>query len=234
MAFEGGVHGDSSLKVQEILLLARTLDQGLKFCSDLKEALKKKNIDTDVGLEGGFSPNNISDEQALEILVETFSKKAKIGLDFGGRYFQGQSETQDKLITSYPVFLAEDPFSEEDFKNWSGFFRKFGKKYLVVGDDLVATNVSRLKKNLKMGLINAVIVKPNQIGTVTDTLNFVKQARKNNLTIIVSHRSGETNDPFIADLAWAVSADYVKFGGLARGERIAKYNRLKELVLGSR
>ena len=229
LVFEGGTHGDSSLKLQEIMVLARTVRQGKKLYTELKKALKDKGIDTDIGLEGGFSPNNISDKQALEILTKVFSKKVRLCLDFGGSYFKGSNTEQEKFTDDFPVFSIEDPFGEDDWQSWQDFYKRFGKKCLLVGDDLTATNLSRLRKALRMKLINAVIVKPNQIGNISDTLEFVKMAKKNKLKIIVSHRSGETNDPFIADLALAVSADFVKFGGLARGERIAKYNRLLEI-----
>ncbi|MDP3093217.1 MAG: hypothetical protein Q8N16_00440 [bacterium] len=232
LAFEGGVHGDSRLKIQEILMVAKTVSRAKALYQGLKKLLEKKGIDTDVGLEGGFSPNDISDRQALEILAGFLGKKAKIGLDFGGAYFKGQKGEQEALLKEFSLFSVEDPFGEDDYQLWQEFFKKFAEKYLIVGDDLVATNVKRLRKALKLKLIKAVIVKPNQIGTISETLDFVKEARKAGLKIIVSHRSGETNDPFISDFAVAVNADFVKFGGMARGERIAKYNRLIELSTG--
>ncbi|MBI4359194.1 MAG: hypothetical protein HY577_01215 [Candidatus Nealsonbacteria bacterium] len=226
LAFEGGVHSDSSLRIQEFLMIARSVKEGLRFYRALKKSLEEKRIDTDVGLEGGFAPNNLSDGQALEILRSVLPAKTKIGLDFGGRYYQGSRSSLAKLIKRFSVFGIEDPFAEDDLKNWRGFYQKYGQKHLVIGDDLVVTNIGRLEMVLKPKLINAVIVKPNQIGTVSETLDFIRRARQNELAVIISHRSGETNDPFIAELAQSVGADFVKFGGLSRGERMAKYNQL--------
>jgi len=232
LGFEGGVHSDSSLKIQEILIISKDVKQGLLNYQKLKKALQKKGIDIDVGLEGGFAPNNLNDYQAFTILKKCLPADTEYGIDVGGSYFKQSKDCNlQDLIRNFKIVSIEDPFSENDFKSWKSFFKKFGAKHLIVGDDLVATNVKRLKKALLPKVINAVIVKPNQIGTVSETLEFVKMARKNKLAVIVSHRSGETNDPFIADLALAVKADFVKFGGMARGERIAKYNRLSELVL---
>ncbi len=232
LGFEGGVHSDSSLKIQEILIISKDVKQGLLNYEKLKKALQKKEIDTDVGLEGGFAPNNLNDYQAFAILKKCLPASTKYGIDVGGSYFkQSKDSNLEDLIRDFKIVSIEDPFSENDFKSWKNFFKEFGAKHLIVGDDLVATNVKRLKKALLPKIINAVIVKPNQIGTVSETLEFVKMARKNKLAVIVSHRSGETNDSFIADLAVAIKADFVKFGGMARGERIAKYNRLSELAL---
>lgn len=243
LAFEGGVHSDSSLKIQEFLFVARNPQQGNRLYQKLKKGLEKDRIDTDTGLEGGFAPNNLTDEQALALMKKYLPQGTKFGLDFGGRYYQGAKnakrktqnhnlklKTSENLIEKFQIILVEDPFGEDDFGPWQKFYREFGKKLLVVGDDLVATNLGRLKKILKLKLVNAVIVKPNQIGTVSATLDFIEEARKNKLKIIVSHRSGETNDPFIAELAVSVGADFVKFGGFKGGERIAKYNRLTEII----
>ena len=232
LGFEGGAHSDSSLKIQEIMIISKDVNQGLLNYKKLKKALLREKIDTDVGLEGGFAPNDLNDYQAFAILKKCLPVDTKYGIDVGGSYFKTSKECNlQDLIRDFKIVSIEDPFAEKDVKNWQSFFKSFSKKCLIVGDDLVATNIFRLKQALSFPLINAVIVKPNQIGTVSETLEFVKMARKNKLTVIVSHRSGETNDPFIADLAVAVKADFVKFGGMARGERIAKYNRLSELVL---
>ena len=230
LGFEGGVHSDSSLCIQEIMIISKDVKQGLLNYQKLKKALQKKKIDTDVGMEGGFAPNNLDDYQAFTILKECLPINTEYAIDVGGSYLKQNKEYDlENLIKDFKIISIEDPFSENDFKNWRNFFNKFSKNHLIVGDDLVVTNIERLKKALSPKVINAVIVKPNQIGTVSETLEFVKMARKNKLTIIVSHRSGETNDPFIADLAVAIKADFVKFGGMARGERIAKYNRLLEI-----
>lgn len=230
LAFEGGEHSDSSLKIQEFLMKADTLKEGLAWYQLLKKTLEKKKIDTDTGLEGGFAPNNVTDSQALEILSSVLPKTAALGLDFGGSYFVSKgSEKIEEIVKRFRIKIVEDPFGEDDFENWKKFYAKFGKRLLVVGDDLVATDTLRLEMARRTRLINAVIVKPNQIGTVSETLEFIEQAQKINFKIIVSHRSGETNDSFVADLAWAVQADFVKFGGMRGGERMAKYNRLLEL-----
>ena len=214
------------------MIISKDVNQGLLNYKKLKKALLREKIDTDVGLEGGFAPNDLNDYQAFAILKKCLPVDTKYGIDVGGSYFKtGKECNLQDLIRDFKIVSIEDPFAEKDVKNWQSFFKSFSKKCLIVGDDLVATNIFRLEKALSFPLINAVIVKPNQIGTVSETLEFVKMARKNKLTVIVSHRSGETNDPFIADLAVAVKADFVKFGGMARGERIAKYNRLSELVL---
>lgn len=227
LGFEGGAHSDSSLKIQEVLIISKNVSQGLSNYQKLKTALLKKGIDTDVGLEGGFAPNNINDYQALQILKESLPANTEYGIDVGGSFYKKSRDySLDDLIKGFKIVSIEDPFPEKNIKDWQNFFETFSKKCLVVGDDLVATNVARLKKVLFPPLINAVIVKPNQVGTVSETLEFIKLARKNKLKIIVSHRSGETNDSFIADLALAIGADFVKFGGMARGERLAKYNRL--------
>ncbi len=230
LGFEGGIHSDSSLKIQEIMIISKNVNQGLLNYGRLKKALLKEKIDTDVGLEGGFAPNNLNDYQAMQILKKSLPAQTKYAIDVGGSYFK-PSEKYDleDLIKDFKIVSIEDPFAEKDIKNWQSFFKKFGKDHLVVGDDLVATNTFRLKKALSPLLINAVIVKPNQIGTISETLEFVRLARKNKLKIIVSHRSGETNDPFIAELALAIGSDFVKFGGMARGERLAKYNCLLQV-----
>jgi len=229
LAFEGGLHSNSSLKIQEFLVLAKSVPEGRDLYQRLKRGLEKKGIDTDTGLEGGFAPNNLTDERTLELLRELLPRGTRFGLDLGGRYYKGKPETVEKLIERFSIALIEDPFAEDDLVHWQRFYRQFGRKLLVVGDDLVTTNLKRLRKCLRPKVINAVIVKPNQIGTVSATLAFVRAARKNGLKIIVSHRSGETLDTFIADLAVAIKADFVKFGGFTRGERIARYNRLLEL-----
>jgi enolase len=233
LAFEGGVHSHSSLKIQEFLFAADNPQQANQFYQKLKNGLEKEGIDTDTGLEGGFAPNSLTDEQALGLMAKYLPQGIKFGLDFGGRYFRnggGPSSSVFGWLKGFKISLIEDPFGEDDLQGWLKFYGDFGKELLVVGDDLVATNIERLKKVLKPKMINAVIVKPNQIGTVSETLGFVREARKQRLKIIVSHRSGETNDPFIADLAVSVAADFVKFGGFKGGERIAKYNRLSQLA----
>ena len=134
-----------------------------------------------------------------------------------------------RMLEKYNILSIEDPFGEEEWNKWADFTRSYGGEILIVGDDLVVTNARRIDKAVKMGACNAVIIKPNQIGTLTETLQAVKLAKENGFKTVVSHRSGETNDSFIADLAVGIGADFVKFGSPSRGERVAKYNRLLEI-----
>ena len=133
------------------------------------------------------------------------------------------------LVEQFHLIAIEDPFDEDEWNQWTGLCQKLGTESLIVADDLTATNKTRLEKVISQKAANSVIVKPNQIGTISETLEFIKVAKEANFKIIVSHRSGETNDNFIADFAVGVGADYVKFGAPARGERVAKYNRLLEI-----
>ena len=134
-----------------------------------------------------------------------------------------------KLTTNYSILVLEDPLNEDDWQNWAKLNQKIAKNIYLVGDDILTTNKERLEKAIREKICTTVLVKPNQIGTITETLEVINLARKNNFNYIVSHRSGETNDSFIADFAVAVQADFVKFGASARGERLAKYNRLWQI-----
>ncbi|HEX9664368.1 MAG TPA: phosphopyruvate hydratase, partial [Patescibacteria group bacterium] len=129
----------------------------------------------------------------------------------------------------YPFLLIEDPLDQDDWDNWQVCTKKLGKKILIIGDDLFVTNVERLKQGIKLGVANSILIKPNQIGSLTETIETIKLAQKNKYKVIISHRSGETCDDTIADLAVAVNADYAKIGSLSRSERVCKYNRLMEI-----
>jgi enolase len=223
--------------------------------------LQRKGAIHSVGKEGGYAPNLFTNIGALQVIVESvgesnyqLGRDVFLGLDVAATTFykNGQYSIRDKssplseddLLTyykdlndQYHLALIEDPFSEDDWGAWSKLAKEIKNDVTVVGDDLLATNPERVQKAISEGACNGILVKPNQIGTVTDTLSIVKMARDAKWEVVVSHRSGETNDYFIADFAVGVGADYCKFGAPARGERVAKYNRLlaieQELSIGA-
>lgn len=224
----------------------------------LGKILTENKLDTDLGNEGGYAPNFESIEQAWEILSQAIVKAGYklgsqifLGLDAGASVFYdaqnqlyvlkraNKTYTSAELALVYeqwlaklPILAFEDPFSEEDWGAWQSFnlkLKAINPKILLIGDDLFTTNAKRLIIGIQQQAANAVLIKPNQIGTLLETINCVKLAQENHFKIAVSHRSGETEDDFIADLAVAVGADYVKVGSTARSERIVKYNRLMEI-----
>jgi enolase len=240
------------------------LKLGVETYHNLKTLLKLRNAETTLGDEGGFTPNLRSNQEALDLLVEAIKnsgyepgKDAFISLDIaathikkGGTYQIRDSSapfTEDQLIafyqklsSEYPLFSLEDPFSEDDWNNWTRLINEVEGKVIVIADDLVATNPKRFSYCLSQGacinekqinkeIATGVIIKPNQIGTVSETLEVVKMAKEARVITVVSHRSGETNDSFIADLAVGISSSFIKAGAPARGERVAKYNRLLEI-----
>jgi enolase len=235
-----------------------TFEENLEIGATLYQALKKfleskyGKFSSNVGLEGGFVPPLNRTEKVLELLVKVakklnFFSKIKIGLDLAashfyqkGTYFfedtiltnMGMIEFYFKILETFPIFLFEDPLAENDILGWQKFNQKLKEKkkeILVVGDDLTVSNPDKISKAQELNLCNAVILKPNQIGTISEILESAKLAKKYNWKIVVSHRSGETNDDFIADLAVGIGADFIKTGAPARGERVAKYNRLLEI-----
>ena len=232
---------------------SRDLKLGLEVYYALKETIKNHSAVTLTGDEGGYAPILYSNLDALKVLEEAVLKaNYNIGLDAffsldiaASNIKQGSSyKIKDKpvplspndlfdfyitLNEQYHLLSIEDPFDEDDWDSWKLITEKLGRDTLIVGDDLISTNLERLNKAISEKACNAVIIKPNQVGTISETLEVVKTARKAGFKIIVSHRSGETNDDFIADFAVGVSADYTKFGAPARGERVAKYNRLLEI-----
>lgn len=234
---------------------AEKVRMGAEIFHELGEVLKKAGFDTDVGSEGGYAPDIISSIQAIELIMAAIVKAGyKVGDDIGlgidvgssglfnkesGKYIFKLDQANYSANTlvglyyewfrKYPIIYLEDGLAEDDWSGWQKITEELGDKLILVGDDVFATNLSRLRRGLKERVANAIIIKPNQIGTVTETIDCVKLAKKHNYKIVVSHRSGETNDDFIADLAVAVGADYIKAGSLSRGERIAKYNRLMEI-----
>ena len=174
-------------------------------------------IGIDVGSSGLY--NNETGKYVFKLDQASFTSKTLVGL-----YYE--------WFRKYPIVSIEDGLGEDDWEGWKGLTKELGKEMMLIGDDLFATNIERLRRGLKERAANAILIKPNQVGTLTETMDCVKLARKHNYKVMVSHRSGETGDDFIADLAVAVGADYIKAGSLSRGERVAKYNRLMEIELG--
>ena len=225
----------------------------------LKQLLKQKGLSVAVGDEGGFAPNLENDEEAIKLILEAIEmaglkkeKDVKIALDVAssemreeakkiqkeGYYFWKTDEykTKDemikyiiKLTEKYPIMSVEDGLSEEDWKEWKELTSKIGKKVDLVGDDLFVTNKERLEKGIKNNVANSILIKPNQIGTLTETLETIALAKEDGYKTIISHRSGETEDTFIADLSVAVNAGQIKMGAPCRSERVAKYNRLLKI-----
>ena len=217
---------------------------------NLKKILKSKKFLTNVGDEGGFAPSLNSNEEALNLIVDAImSSKLKPGLDVSicldvaanelidkkGNYsiHSGSPEAVDNvikyyqnLISKYPIKSIEDPFAEDDWDAWSRLTSAIGKNVQIVGDDLFVTNEKRLNKGIESKSANSILIKVNQIGTLTETLNVINLAQKNNFTTVISHRSGDSEDTFIADLAVMTNSSQIKTGSLARSERVAKYNRL--------
>ncbi len=217
---------------------------------NLKILLKSKKMLTNVGDEGGFAPSINTNEEALELIVKAIEKSKLVPgkdivicLDVAANELvnkEGQYSIQSsnfisvenvidyykKLTSSYPIKSIEDPFAEEDWDSWKKITAEIGKNVQIVGDDLFVTNSKRLKKGIDNKSANSILVKPNQIGTLSETLEVVTMAKKANFNTIISHRSGDTEDTFIADLAVAIESSQIKTGSLARSERVAKYNRL--------
>lgn len=226
---------------------------GVELYHELKKVLEYRNTNISVGEEGGFAPNFPKNIDSLEAISETISRKRLrpgadifFGMDIAASHFFAEQHYKLKenekpmstkefiefilnIIKQYSFIELEDPLNEDDFKDWAKLNALISKELFLVGDDLLATNRERLSKAIKEKACNAILIKPNQIGTITETLDVVNIARKENFAIIVSHRSGETNDDFIADFGVAVQSDFVKFGAPSRGERVAKYNRLWQI-----
>jgi len=249
----GGKHAQSKLAFQEYMIVPQienveeALNIGTLILNDLKKLIVEKlgPQSANIGDEGGEVPDTADVRMPLSLLQEVIDKnnlseKVKIALDIAassfyenGKYLIGDKEfTAGQLLEEYLaitkqfpiIFSIEDPFFEEDFENFAKLKEQF--KGLVVGDDLTVTNIARLKQALAKKSINAIIIKPNQVGTLTETLQTMKMARDNGIECIVSHRSGETDDDFIADLSYAFGCLGLKSGAPQRGERVVKYNRL--------
>ena len=251
----GGAHADTNVDIQEFMIApigADTFKESLRWGAEiyhsLKSVLKKRGLATSIGDEGGFAPNLESNRAALDLIAEAIDKAGyKLGSQIAlamdvaatefhesGKYnFEGKSLSADEmiayykdLVNSYPLVSIEDPLSEDDWDGWGAITRELGDKVQLVGDDLFVTNPTRLSRGIEAKTANALLVKVNQIGTLTETLDAVAMAHKAGYRSMMSHRSGETEDTTIADLAVATSCGQIKTGAPARSERVAKYNQL--------
>ena len=251
----GGAHADSNVDIQEFMIapigatsFAEALRQGTEVYHALKSVLKADGLATGLGDEGGFAPSLSSNRAALELIAKAIETTGlELGTDIalavdvaatefhedGSYAFEGGSKTADEMIDYYaelvadfPIVLIEDPLDEEDWTGWTSMTETLGDKVQIVGDDLFVTNVERLERGITDGAANALLVKVNQIGTLTETLDSVELAHRHGYSCMISHRSGETEDTTIADLAVATNCGQIKTGAPARSERVAKYNQL--------
>ena len=251
----GGQHADNEVDFQEFMILPigfKSLTEALSsthsVITNIKKELKSRSLNTNLGDEGGFAPNLKSHLDVLDLICDSISKAGyklndhfKISLDAAssefysnGKYnFEGNSYSTDEMISvyenicdKYPIFSIEDALNEEDYEGWVKITSKLGSKIRLVGDDLFVTNIQKLKTGIDEKQANSILIKLNQIGTVTETLEAIKLATENNFASIMSHRSGETEDSFISDLAVASRCPLIKTGSLARSDRVAKYNQL--------
>ncbi len=251
----GGAHADTNVDIQEFMVApigASTFKESLRWGAEiyhsLKSVLKKKGLATSIGDEGGFAPNLASNRAALDLILEAvevagFKAGSEIALAMdvaatefceNGEYnFEGKKFTSDQMISyyadlvaSYPLISIEDPLDEDDWAGWAQLTQKLGDQIQIVGDDLFVTNPERLQRGIDSKTANALLVKVNQIGTLTETIDAVNLAHKNGYRSMMSHRSGETEDTTIADLSVALNCGQIKTGAPARSERVAKYNQL--------
>lgn len=251
----GGAHADTNVDIQEFMVApigAPTFKESLRWGAEiyhsLKSVLKGKGLATSIGDEGGFAPDLASNRAALDLILQAIESAGfKAGVDIGlamdvaateffenGKYkFEGKELTAEQminyyreLVTSYPLLSIEDPLDEDDWDGWRNLTAQLGDKIQIVGDDLFVTNPERLQRGIEGKSANALLVKVNQIGTLSETIDAVTLAHKNNFKSMMSHRSGETEDTTIADLAVALNCGQIKTGAPARSERVAKYNQL--------
>ncbi len=251
----GGSHADSNVDIQEFMIapigaptFREALQQGAEVYHALKSVLKKKGLNTGLGDEGGFAPDLKSNRAALDLIAEAVKAAGfKLGKDIAlamdvaasefcdkGKYtFEGKKKTSKQmteyyadLVSSYPIVSIEDPLDEDDWEGWKLLTDQLGDQVQIVGDDLFVTNVERLQRGITGGQANALLVKVNQIGSLTETLDSVELAHRAGFRCMMSHRSGETEDVTIADLAVATNCGQIKTGAPARSERVAKYNQL--------
>lgn len=231
---------------------SKSFESSTEIFHALHDILRDKGYSTNVGFEGAFAPREIkSNEEAFELIMEAMEKAGhkdefEIALDMAsseffnnGKYILKRNNqelttdewinTQKEWYSKYPVFSVEDPIEQEDWNGWTKFRKETNDIYQVVGDDLLTTNVKRIEEGIQRGCMNAVLIKINQIGTISETLDAIRVTVDNNMTAVISHRSGETNDDLIADLVVGTPATQCKFGGPDRGERLVKYNRLLEI-----
>ena len=251
----GGAHADNNLDFQEFMIVPHgfktfsdAIRAGVEVFHNLKKLLNKKNYSTSVGDEGGFAPNLQSNEEALELIIKAIKnagyksgKEISIALDAASSEFYEKKKykIENKLISSqklidlyinwvnkYPVVSIEDPLSENDWDGWIEITKQLGEKIQLVGDDLFVTNTKILEKGIKNKAANSILIKVNQIGTLSETIEAIEMAKNAGYTYMISHRSGETEDAFIADIAVATNSGQIKTGSASRSDRIAKYNQL--------
>ena len=250
----GGAHAENKLDIQEFMIIPSTQDynenlrMGAEVFHSLKKVLKEQNLSCGVGDEGGFAPNINSTKEALDLITKAISKTNYIlgkdiflALDVAAsefyqedRYhFEGKILTSQELVAfyqelvkTYPIISIEDGMAEEDYEGWKLLTQAIGNNIQLVGDDLFVTNKKLLQKGIDLGIANAILLKVNQIGTVTETLETIELAKKYGYKTIISHRSGETEDNYIADFAVGLNLGQIKTGSLSRSDRISKYNRL--------
>ena len=255
----GGAHANNSLRIQEFMIRpdkAKNFKDAINICfliiQKLKSLMINKNFSTTLGDEGGFAPSLSNNEEAIEFILNAIDKAGfKAGADISicldvaanelfkdKKYAVNSSKfiSSDKtieyyldLIKKYPIKSIEDPFFEDDWDSWINLTKSLNKDVQLVGDDLFVTNKERLLKGINTKAANAILIKPNQIGTLTETIEVINLAQQNNYKTIISHRSGDSEDTFIADLAVATNSSQIKTGSLARSERVAKYNRLLKI-----
>ncbi|MFN3479795.1 MAG: phosphopyruvate hydratase [Thermodesulfovibrionales bacterium] len=254
----GGAHADNNLDIQEFMIMpaglpdfSSALRAGAEVFHALRSILKKKGLNTAVGDEGGFAPDLKNNEEAIVLIIQAIEaagyapgRDIFIALDAAASefYSDGYYKFEDKkmsssdiisyyegLIDKYPVLSIEDGLSEKDWDGWREMTDRLGSRVQVVGDDIFVTNTRILREGIKRGIANSILIKLNQIGTVTETLDAILMATRAGYTAVISHRSGETEDTTIADLAVACNTGFIKTGSLSRSERIAKYNRLLEI-----
>ncbi len=251
----GGAHADNQLELQEFMLMpvgAASFSEALRWGAEtfhtLRGILKDKGLETGVGDEGGFAPEVATATEALELLVTAIEKtglepgtEMALAMDpamselyrDGVYHLEGQERSSldmiafwAELLDRFPIVSLEDPLAEDDWKGWSALNAELGSRVQLVGDDLYVTNSERLERGLREGAANAILIKVNQIGTLTETLDVIELAKRSSYGIVISHRSGETEDTTISDLAVATGAGQIKTGAPSRGERTAKYNQL--------
>ena len=255
----GGSHADNSLRIQEFMIRpdkAKNFKEAINICflviQKLKILMVEKNLSTALGDEGGYAPSLSNNEEAIELILKAIDdsgfksgKDVNICLDIAAnelfkdnkyainspKFISSEKTTEYylDLLKKYPIKSLEDPFFEDDWDSWINLTKSLPNQIQLVGDDLFVTNKERLQKGINSKAANAILIKPNQIGTLTETLEVINLAQKNGYKTIISHRSGDSEDTFIADLAVATNSTQIKTGSLARSERVAKYNRLLKI-----
>ena len=231
LIFEGGLHGSGEASIQEFMAVCDTIPQAVDIYKKAKKVLHDMGQSTNLGAEGAFSPAGMDNNMVLDTLTRVI-KDEKIALDVAANSFielKKDLPNYEELIADYNILSIEDPYMEDQWNEWENFYRTYRSEVITVADDLTTTNPIHLAEAMRRNCANAIIIKPNQIGTITETLDVIELAQSKDWHIIVSHRGTDTNDDFIADLAVGSGAQFTKFGAPARGERIAKYNRLLEI-----